>query len=228
MERTTTGKMLAQRRQLRDLERNRDALLHGTELNIAPTGASTGTRTSWPASTSWSPRYIPSCASAGPDDRRMVRAISNPNVDVIGHPTPAIGTGRPSTPTWTLRRGRTHRHGAGNQQFPDRLDLDGELVRRAIHAGVRFAISTDAHAVPHLGYIKYGVAMAQRAGRGRQSDQHLARGEARALWWRSQATAKDLADPAMLNSRLGRRARPVALAVLMVVVFLAFLESSRW
>ena len=31
-----------------------------------------------------------------------------------------------------------------------------------MHAGVRFAISTDAHAVPHLDYLKFGVATAQR------------------------------------------------------------------
>jgi len=51
--------------------------------------------------------------------------------------------------------------------FPDRLDLDGELVRRAMHAGVRFAISTDAHAVPHLDYLKFGVATAQRGWAGK-------------------------------------------------------------
>jgi DNA polymerase (family X) len=46
--------------------------------------------------------------------------------------------------------------------FPDRLDLDDELIYRARRAGARFAISTDAHAVPHLGYLKFGVASAQR------------------------------------------------------------------
>jgi DNA polymerase (family X) len=46
--------------------------------------------------------------------------------------------------------------------FPDRLDLDDELIARARHVGVKFAISTDAHAVPHLGYLKFGVATAQR------------------------------------------------------------------
>ena len=46
--------------------------------------------------------------------------------------------------------------------FPDRLDLDDELVRRARHAGGKFTISTDAHAVPHLNYLKFGVATPQR------------------------------------------------------------------
>jgi len=46
--------------------------------------------------------------------------------------------------------------------FPDRLDLSDELVRRAREHGVVFAIDTDSHAVPHLDYIRYGVAVAQR------------------------------------------------------------------
>jgi DNA polymerase (family 10) len=35
-------------------------------------------------------------------------------------------------------------------------------VRRARQHGVVFAIDTDAHAVPHLDHIRYGVAVAQR------------------------------------------------------------------
>jgi histidinol phosphatase-like PHP family hydrolase len=44
---------------------------------------------------------------------------------------------------------------------PGRLDLNDELVRRARYAGVRFAISIDAHADPHLDYMRFGVATAQ-------------------------------------------------------------------
>ncbi len=42
------------------------------------------------------------------------------------------------------------------------MDLSDGLVRRARERGVVFAIDTDAHAVPHLDYIRYGVAVAQR------------------------------------------------------------------
>jgi DNA polymerase (family 10) len=52
--------------------------------------------------------------------------------------------------------------------FPARLDLTGELVRRARHFGVRFAVSTDAHAVPHLDYLRFGVGTAQRGWAGPQ------------------------------------------------------------
>ena len=89
MERMTTDKMLAQRRQLRDLERSAGiTLLHGTELNIAPDG-----------SLDWDDDFLAGfdvvVASVHsqlrqPRDQmtaRLVRAISNPNVDIIGHPT---------------------------------------------------------------------------------------------------------------------------------------------
>ena len=55
--------------------------------------------------------------------------------------------------------------------FPDRLDLDDELVRRARQHGVVFAIDTDAHAIPHLDYLRYGVAVAQRGWLSRPGDQ---------------------------------------------------------
>ena len=47
--------------------------------------------------------------------------------------------------------------------LPDRLDLDDVLARRAREHGVKFAISTDAHAIPHLDHLRFGVAVAQRA-----------------------------------------------------------------
>jgi DNA polymerase (family X) len=45
---------------------------------------------------------------------------------------------------------------------PGRLDLRDEDILRAKEYGVRFAVNTDAHAVPHLAYLRYGVGTAQR------------------------------------------------------------------
>jgi DNA polymerase (family 10) len=46
--------------------------------------------------------------------------------------------------------------------YPDRADLPSHLVRLARHHGVKFAIDSDAHAVPHLAYQRFGVGIAQR------------------------------------------------------------------
>ncbi len=167
MQRMTTEKMLAQRQELRELEHGAGiALLHGTELNIAADG-----------SLDWDDEFLSGfdvvVASVHSQLRqsrdemtaRLLRAINNPCVDIIGHPTTRlIGHRPPIDVDLDAVFNAAARAGTALEinSFPDRLDLDGELVRRARYAGVRFAISTDAHAVPHLDYVKFGVATAQR------------------------------------------------------------------
>jgi len=51
---------------------------------------------------------------------------------------------------------------------PDRLDLSDTLCRRALEAGARFTISTDAHKVSDLDFMPYGVAVARRGWLGRK------------------------------------------------------------
>jgi DNA polymerase (family 10) len=46
--------------------------------------------------------------------------------------------------------------------LPDRLDLRGEHVRRAIEAGVQIVCSTDAHSVRGLGNMGLSVHTARR------------------------------------------------------------------
>ena len=45
---------------------------------------------------------------------------------------------------------------------PDRLDLDDRACRMAKEAGVRVAISTDAHRAADLGLMRFGVSQARR------------------------------------------------------------------
>ena len=46
---------------------------------------------------------------------------------------------------------------------PDRLDLSAENARLASEAGVKIAISTDAHSTREFGTVRYGVDQARRA-----------------------------------------------------------------
>jgi DNA polymerase (family 10) len=47
---------------------------------------------------------------------------------------------------------------------PDRLDLSAENARAASRAGVKLAISTDAHSTREFGLVRYGLDQARRAG----------------------------------------------------------------
>ena len=52
---------------------------------------------------------------------------------------------------------------------PDRLDLSAENARLADKAGVKIAISTDAHSVGEFASVRYGIEQARRAGLERTS-----------------------------------------------------------
>ncbi|MGB8386902.1 DNA polymerase/3'-5' exonuclease PolX [Mycobacterium sp.] len=167
MQRMTRDKALQQRSELPKLShRYGIELLHGSELNIAANG-----------SLDWDDDFLAGfdvlVASVHSDfdqtreemTRRLLTAIGHPYVNIIGHPTTRVLARRPpidfDVDAVFAAAARTHTALEINA-FPDRLDLSDELVRRAREHGVVFAIDTDAHAVPHLDYIRYGVAVAQR------------------------------------------------------------------
>ncbi|HEY8451177.1 MAG: DNA polymerase/3'-5' exonuclease PolX [Micromonosporaceae bacterium] len=167
MQRMTDEKMLAQRERLRELGRQgRMTLLHGTELNIGPDG-----------SLDWDDDFLAGfdiCVAAvhshfqqsrSEMTRRLIRACENPYVTIIGHPsTRQIGRRQPVDADFDAVFAAAARTGTALEinSYPDRLDLNDELVLRARRHGVKFAIDTDAHAVVHLDYLRYGVGTAQR------------------------------------------------------------------
>ncbi len=167
MQRMTRDKALQQRSKLPELAcRHGIELLHGSELNIAADG-----------SLDWDDAFLSGfdilVASVHSDfdqtrdemTKRLLTAIEHPYVNIIGHPTTRVLGRRPSiefdVDAVFAAAARTHTALEINA-FPDRLDLSDELVRRAREHGVVFAIDTDSHAVPHLDYIRYGIAVAQR------------------------------------------------------------------
>ncbi|HEY6680343.1 MAG TPA: PHP domain-containing protein, partial [Actinomycetota bacterium] len=168
MQRMTDEKMLAQRAKLRRLQGRfpKMTLLHGTELNIDPDGA-----VDWPAA--FLDGFDITVASIHSHfnqsreamTRRMIRAMENPHVNVIGHPTTRkIGRRDPVDLDLDAVFEAAARTGTALEidAYPDRLDLRDEHVRRARRSGVRFAIDTDAHAVGHLDAMRYGIGVAQR------------------------------------------------------------------
>ncbi|MBC7259815.1 MAG: DNA polymerase/3'-5' exonuclease PolX [Chloroflexi bacterium] len=96
---------------------------------------------------------------------RVVRAMRNPHVDIIGHPLGRILGQRDETAidVETLLRVAAETGTALEvNAIPLRLDLDDIHIRRAIGMGVKLAINSDAHNPAGLNAMTYGVATARR------------------------------------------------------------------
>jgi len=98
---------------------------------------------------------------------RVCRALESGYVHILGHPTGRLVGGRDP---FDLDLDRVFALAAERgvalemSADPARLDLSGELARRANQAGCLFAIDTDAHATASLGEVGWGVLQARRAG----------------------------------------------------------------
>jgi DNA polymerase (family 10) len=96
---------------------------------------------------------------------RLVRAMENSHADILFHPTARIINRRaPIDMDMEVLLKTAKRTGTVLEinAYPDRLDLKDEYVRKGVSLGVRFAISTDAHAREHLPFLRYGIAQARR------------------------------------------------------------------
>lgn len=97
--------------------------------------------------------------------KRIVKAISNPNVDCFFHPTcRLIGKREPIDfdLAEVLAAAKKNRVAMEIDCYPDRSDLKDLHVREAVRAGVALAIDTDAHEPEHFRFIPLGEAIARR------------------------------------------------------------------
>jgi DNA polymerase (family 10) len=98
---------------------------------------------------------------------RLLNAINNPNVDIIGHPT---GREIPDREGADLDMEAVLKAAAKSgvaleiNSSPYRLDLDDMHARRAKELGVLISINTDAHSAEDYDMLTYGVAIGRRAG----------------------------------------------------------------
>jgi len=164
----TREKALAQRARIDALQKKypKMTILHGTELNIDQKGE-----------VDYDPEFLAgfditvasvhSYFNLSREDmtNRLMAAMENPHVNIIGHPTGRkIGSRVPYEFDAEAVFAAAARTGTAMEcnSYPDRLDLRDEHVRWAIGAGATISIDTDSHAVGHLAGIRYGVATAQR------------------------------------------------------------------
>ena len=163
----TKERMLERRAAIQALQERYDiAILEGAELNIGADG-DVDYDPEFLASLDWNVASIHTLMnrSGAEQTRRIVAAMENPGVHAIGHLTGRKIGNRPpydidldAVLEAAVRTGTALEINAS----PRRLDLSGDMVRRAVDAGAKLTISCDAHSVGDLGSMRYGVATAQR------------------------------------------------------------------
>src|SRR3989454_6736926 len=97
---------------------------------------------------------------------RLVRALKNPYVNVLAHPTGRlIGAREPYDVDLdaVLEAARAHGKAVEINASPERLDLNDAHARRAAELGVPVAISSDTHWLAHLDKLQLGLGIARRA-----------------------------------------------------------------
>ena len=101
---------------------------------------------------------------------RMINAVMNPNLDILGHCTGRMVTKKKNRPPSEfdadLVFAACARSGTAVEINcrPERLDPPGDLTQRAIDLECRFSIDTDAHAPGQLSWAPYGCERAAEQG----------------------------------------------------------------
>ena len=97
---------------------------------------------------------------------RVLRAIENPYVRILGHPTGRLLLRREPYALdqgLVLRRASELRVAVEHNAAPERLDLNDRDLRLAKELGCRIVISSDSHDARNLGRMDYGIRQLRRA-----------------------------------------------------------------
>ncbi|NOK85696.1 MAG: DNA polymerase/3*-5* exonuclease PolX [Chloroflexi bacterium AL-W] len=96
---------------------------------------------------------------------RLLNAIRNPHVDLIGHPRAQLISEREPVDAdmdAVLQAALEHKTVLEINANPSRLDLEAAYARRAVDMGILLAINTDAHMPEHMDLMHYGILTARR------------------------------------------------------------------
>lgn len=97
--------------------------------------------------------------------KRIIKAITSPNVNILFHPTCRIIQKREGIQAdWDeiIKIAKKNNVILEIDAYPDRLDFNDEFIRKCINLGVKMSIDSDAHSPNHFVFLKYGIAQARR------------------------------------------------------------------
>lgn len=96
---------------------------------------------------------------------RLKKAMLNPHVDCIFHPTGRIINKRPPYEIdidEIIEMAKKTKTILEIDSYPDRLDLKDEHIKKCVEKGIKMIIDSDAHAISHLRFLDLGIAQARR------------------------------------------------------------------
>jgi DNA polymerase (family 10) len=97
---------------------------------------------------------------------RLLKAIDNPNVSIVGHPTGRMLLRRDAYAydmDAILKAAARNKVAMELNAYPDRLDLCDRHLRMAKQHSVKIVINTDSHHTSHMEKIRFGILQARRA-----------------------------------------------------------------
>lgn len=103
---------------------------------------------------------------------RLLNAIRNPHVDIIGHPRGQLIPDREPADLdmdAIFQAARETDTALEINANPQRLDLDDAHTRQAVELGIKLAIDCDAHSAGEFGHLRFGIMTARR-GRAKPED----------------------------------------------------------
>jgi DNA polymerase (family 10) len=100
---------------------------------------------------------------------RILTAMDNPYLTIIGHPTGRLLLSRDPYPIdleAVIAKAAATGVALEINADPHRLDLDWRVLRQARDSGVAISVGADAHSVAGLGYVEFGIGMARKGWLG--------------------------------------------------------------
>jgi DNA polymerase (family 10) len=97
--------------------------------------------------------------------QRMIKAMRNPYVKIISHPTGRLINRRDEYQLdieKIIEVARETKTALEINSFPERLDLKDTNIRKVIQKGVKLVINTDSHHRDHLQLMRFGISQARR------------------------------------------------------------------
>jgi DNA polymerase (family 10) len=96
---------------------------------------------------------------------RVIRAMENPNADILFHPTDRIIQKREPIDVdmdAVISAAKRTKTVLEIDAYPDRTDLKDEYIRKCVEVGVKMSIDSDAHNPQHFAFLEYGISQARR------------------------------------------------------------------